>query len=299
MNRFSKRYGFDPRTNKEEVLEDAPETLRRLFAHQILLPLTYIDGDSRYANNEGRPLGIKSLYEEFCILCRTEPDESIWDSWQSWEVLRSEVQSAPWYHFYDLIELIAGHLKRRVPPSPFDELNEDFGFPKFREDLNALLQEEGIGWRLSEEGRLSRNRPAALNGRMQDAEKSLQDQFTAARAHYRKAVRYLYQHPVDAENSIKEIVSAVESAARVLYPGSSTLGAAIKLMRSDPLWSPGIVSTIEKFYAFASSEPAVRHGAPAESTLGLDEAELSLHMGIAMIRYLVGRSKNADGKATT
>jgi hypothetical protein len=47
-----------------------------------------------------------------------------------------------------------------------------------------------------------------------------------------------------------------------------------------------LVSTIEKFYAFASDEPGVRHGKNKESRLNIEDAELCVYMGVAILRYL-------------
>jgi len=44
---------------------------------------------------------------------------------------------------------------------------------------------------------------------------------------------------------------------------------------------------IEKFYAYASDEPAVRHGSAVNSSVQLADAEFCLHVGGAFLRYLI------------
>jgi hypothetical protein len=131
------------------------------------------------------------------------------------------------------------------------------------------------------------------------AESELQDGFEPAREHYRKSHRFLFEHPVDPENSIKEIVSAVESVARTLFPKANTLGAAIKEMQRTQFCSPMLLSMIEKFYGYASSEPAVRHGAAVSSRVERIDAELCFHTAIAIIRYLIERQRMIDDPGST
>jgi hypothetical protein len=119
------------------------------------------------------------------------------------------------------------------------------------------------------------------------SEALLTDRFDTARAHYQKALTYLHQHPIDEANSIKEIVSALESVARVLYPRASTLGDAVKLMRKDARYAPQFVDALEKLYAFSNATPMVRHGHAKAGKPVLQEAELALFMGAAFIRYLI------------
>lgn len=287
--RFSKRYGYDPDQPQEPILEGAPSHARLAYSRIALGPLLFIDGDSRYPNDENKPIGIKALYEDLAAICRAEGSDAIWDSWQCHDILIGEIGAIPWYHFYDVVEHVGQQLIRQQSDDPFSELPQEFSFEIYRERVNRVFEDADIGWRLAPDGSLVRFRPAALERRMNATEADLTDDFEPARAHYRKAVRYLYERPLDPENSVKEIVSAVESAARVLYPGSSTLGTAVKAMRAEARLPAGLVSTIEKYYAFASGAPAVRHGSPHKSTLRLEEAELSLHIGIAIIRYLVSR----------
>ena len=294
-SRFSRRYGFDPKRPKEGILEDAPTHTRSAFIQAILRPLLYVDQDKRYRNPDDRPLGIKSMYEAFQILRRAEISEAIWDSWHCGDVFDEEVMRAEWYHFYDLVELTGAKLIRLQPDNPFEDLPEEYGFDTYRNRVNDLFEEDRILWRLDENSNLLRLRPTSLERRMRETDEKLSDAFEPARSHYKKAVRYLHEHPLDPENAVKEMVSCVESAARILYPGSKTLGDAVKKMRAERVLPPGLLSTVEKYYGFASAEPAVRHGGPRASRIGLNEAELSVHIGIALVRYLVSRERETRG----
>ena len=49
----------------------------------------------------------------------------------------------------------------------------------------------------------------------------------------------------------------------------------------------------EKFYAYACDEPAVRHGASVPSRVQMNDAEFSLHLGAALIRYMIAMYKKS------
>src|SRR5262249_52766935 len=115
--------------------------------------------------------------------------------------------------------------------------------------------------------------------------------FEPARVHYRKACRYVLQHPADPENAIKEVVSAVESVGRELHPGTATLGDVIKQMKKTRALPALLISMMEKFYAYASDEPAVRHGSSVGSSVQMADAEFCLHVGGAFLRYLIETDK--------
>ena len=254
----------------------------------MLNDLWHIDMDTRHSNEEGRPLGVKRLHEKFCSTIRVETEETFYDSWYAGDELAGHLKGCEWYQFYDFVELVARELKTAEERHVFDtDWLERFGFENYRRKVNDLFVQERIGWRLNGRGELVRELPAVLQKRVEAAEQRLVDEYSPAREHYRKAHKFLVERPADPENTIKEIVSAVESVARVAFPRASTLGDALKEMRKANEAPRGLISVVEKFYAFASAEPAVRHGAPVSSSIQLLDAELAFHIGIALIRYLV------------
>jgi hypothetical protein len=85
----------------------------------------------------------------------------------------------------------------------------------------------------------------------------------------------------------------VESLERILYPTATTLGDVVKEMRKENVLPQQLISMIEKFYAYACAEPAVRHGAPVPSKVIIDDAEFCLHTGAAVMNYLIAYSKRA------
>ena len=118
------------------------------------------------------------------------------------------------------------------------------------------------------------------------------NKFEPAHQHFRKAIRYLREPPLDPENSIKEIVSTLESVGKIVYSNSTTLGDVVKEMRKAKTLPRHLITVIEKFYAYACDEPAVRHGGSVSSKVMLDDAEFCLHLGAALTQYLISSGRD-------
>lgn len=283
MEIFSRRHQYDPQIPRDPVIKDAPKVLRLEYYKKVLILLTYIDGDSRYSRDK-RPLGIKELCEELCLLFHEEPSDNLWDSWFCTEELKGLIMSSPWYHFFDAIEYIGQKLIKIEQDESLD-LNPKLSFGFYKEITNGVLANNFVVWRINNSGVLEREIPKELQKDLRQIEKILETNFSVALSHIRKARRFVLNRPLDPENAIKEAISAVESYGRALYPGTSTLGDVVKKLRKTP-FSPLMVIIIEKFYAFASSEPGVRHGGTVSSRISLADADFCLYVAVALIGYL-------------
>jgi len=197
------------------------------------------------------------------------------------------VRDGAWFTFYDFVEHVGKGLLAAQRSEKSSEWLSKYGFEGYRAKVNDLFAEDNIGWRLAESSELSREIPGPLSSRLERGAALLSGSFAPARRHYLKAARYVSTHHLDPENAIKEITSAVESVGRVFYANAATLGDVVKEMRREGSWPTALVALIEKFYVYASSEPAVRHGAPVSSSVVLSDAEFSLHVGVAIIRYII------------
>jgi len=233
------------------------------------------------------PLRPGYLYHQLCLILRKRP-ERYESTDHCWDILASLLLSCEWFEFYDAVEQIGEELQEVESRPVGDDYRESYGYGTYARAVNALLAEENVGWRLDGHGDLVRQTPAAVQRPLDRAAEDLSD-FAAARQHFIKARRFVHHHPIDAENGIKEIVSALESVGKTLYPGTATLGDVVKAMRSEKALPPQLIAMIERFYAYASSEPAVRHGASVPSRVLLADAEFALHVGTATIRYLLAR----------
>jgi hypothetical protein len=275
MTRFSRRFGYDPNIPKQPIFEDAPQSLRTGYLNDVLKDC---------AVPMQSPLHPVKLGERLYGLLRTDIDSDLYRI--PWDWLKSMVREVQWFIFYDFVEIVGKELREC-------ELSRDavwlkiYGFATYRSKVNNLFSEDGIGWRLSEDCQLVRDIPKPLSSRMSEISEALKDDNQAARAHYGKAILYATGIHADPENAIKEITSAVESIGIRFYPNASTLGDVVKEMRKEAQLPQQLVSMIDKFYAYASSEPAVRHGGAVPSRVVLADAEFCLHVGGALIRYLL------------
>ncbi len=295
MPKFSSRFNYDPRIPKETILEDAPEVLRIAYLNSILEPLTFTHPSE---NDDGRPLQTPRLSKQFCGLARREiPDFP--DFTSHWDDLKDLVKEGAWFNFYDFVEHVGKMLTTEQNGVQAVAWLAEFGFDAYREKVNELFAEDRIGWRLNESSVLVREIPKSLSARLEATSARLVDDFAPAKEHYLKSLRYVSARPLDAENAIKEITSAVESVGRVFYPQAQTLGDVAKEMKRSGLCPPALIALIEKFYGYASSEPAVRHGAPISSRVSLADAEFCLHVGVALIRYILERHNSQKKNPTT
>jgi hypothetical protein len=291
MSRFSLKHNYDTKIGKEPITEDCPEWTRITFI-SILEPLTYVDHNTRNNNYKEPPIGIKSIIKKICKICREEMQDEEWDSWHCQENLFHRLKTMEWYYFYDSIELISKEILE-LEDNHFleDEWIQKFGFKKFQNEINQLFNEDNIVWRLNNKGELTREIPNVLSKTVNKTENELKDSFEPARQHYKKALKYIYTYPIDPENGIKEIISAIESIGRSIFTSTRTLGDVIKELRKINDYPKELITIIEKFYLFTNKSPGVRHGASNPSKLDIDDAELSLHLGVSIIRYLIKKEK--------
>lgn len=277
---FSKRFGYSS-VKDDETLESAPAWLRKSYETKVLDTFVNRGG---YGVTSSALLDAWKIEWDLIVYLRlnAEPDQErlfIYDF----------LEYCEWYNFYDFVEFIA--IKLREIEN--DDSDKEYGFVAYRNAVNKHFSSANVGWRMNENGRLKRETTKALDNKLQAIENQLTDEFEPAREHYKKAVRYLNDRPLDPENSIKEIVSAIESAGRVVYPDANTLGDVVKELRKFNLMPKHLITVVEKFYAYACDEPAVRHGAPVGSRVLLDDAEFAMHLGAALIRYLISAHKRS------
>ena len=265
--RFSARLEAS-KGNRNVILEDAPRATRIGYIKGILN--SFVGAGGGYRQKQKEPLDISDTHTAFIALIRDEAESWDYDNESAWGALSQHLKVCVWTEFYDFVEMLGSLLIKKEADSPFDEPEH---FKNYQTKVNALFQEDGIGWSLNDKAELYRQVPKALSNRINGTETLLTDNFDTARIHYQKALAYLHQHPIDEANSIKEIVSALESVARVLFPKAKTLGDAVKLLRKDTKYAPLFVDTLEKLYTYSNVTPLIRHGHSKVGRPKLAEAE--------------------------
>lgn len=278
--RFSARFQAS-KGKRSQVLEDAPRPTRIGYIKGILA--TFVGTNNGFYPRK-EPLDTSEIHQAFVALIRDESDPWDYDNESAWGALTHHLKECEWTEFYDFVELLGALLIKKAEDGPFDD--PDY-FKEYQTKVNTLFLEDGIGWNLNDKSELYRQVHQSLSKKIAASEARLSDRFETARVHYQKALTYLHQHPIDEANSIKEIVSALESVARVIHPKASTLGDAVKLMRKDGKYALHLVDALEKIYVYSNATPLVRHGHTSAGRPLLPEAELVLFVGAAFIRYLI------------
>lgn len=120
------------------------------------------------------------------------------------------------------------------------------------------------------------------------ANESLQDELVPVRSQWLKAKNFTFGSTPDFENAIKESVSSIESALRILTGRpKGTLGDLLK----DAQLDKDVERLVSQAYGYASNRDGVRHGGTLPSTLTKAEAEFFLNFAAASITYLAARAK--------
>lgn len=291
--KFSHRHGYDPEFINKTFRNDAPKWVRKLYFKKILERLVY---DAMSLIPENKPVPVYDLINEILVMDDEEPDDYYLNNTPAMEVLRNLVMNIPWYRFYDTVEAVAERIIDIDDEDNFSQSrkNESFSFSAYRQRVNELFSEYNVDWKMNESGQLELPLPPFLEEKVKSTEERLADQFAPARMHFRKARAFALGSHRDAENSIKESISAIESICKTFYPDASTLGDALKMMKKDRSVSRLLIDVVEKFYAYANAEPAVRHGSNKDSGVLEYDAELALHFAAAFIRTLIVRRKETN-----
>jgi len=278
--KFSSRYKAS-QGNRDLIFDDVPRETRIGFYKVILTKFV------KETNQRTKPGAIDcfEIHKDFCALIRDEKDPWDYDEQSLWEALVWHLKECEWVEFLDFVEMLGKKLLE-WDDNPFVQENEQL-FGDYQSLSNALFEEDGIGWRINDRGELIRHVPKFLMENIKAAEKQLTDHFESARNHYIKAKAYLFNPPLDPANSIKEMVSALESVGRTLFPSCSTLGDVIKSLKKEEKSPKLLLDAYEKLYAYTNDTPAVRHGHPTHRSIEMSEAELFLLTGVAFIRYLI------------
>lgn len=155
-----------------------------------------------------------------------------------------------WYKIYDLIE--------HVLPSITDFGAEEGN--KFQLEINNILVKEKSGYRLIAGKFTPITNPTEI-GTIKEALS-----FTAlegVNGHLTKALSFFAdREKPDYANSIKEVISAIESFVKTLSKSKKgTLGQQLKNLDFKLELNPLIITSIEKLYAYSNDKNGIRHAA--------------------------------------
>ncbi len=287
-NRTRRRFSARLATPREPILDDAPASLRLGYVKIVLPPYLGETNTPRHFRKE--PLDTYETHEIFLARCRIDAEPHDWAESSSWQALTSHLKQCEWSLFFDFVELIAELLIEKDDSIPFDS---DVQFSAYRTQVNILLGEENIGWQMDADGEL-RRKTQAMKSAIVATDTALKKPYAIARQHYKRGLAALFSHPMDEATAIREVISALESAAKVIVPRTKTLGTAVIELRKDPRYNRWGLDIIEKLYTYSNNAAFVRHGQRNGDPPHRTEAEMVFQTSLAMICYLIEMAGTED-----
>ena len=202
-------------------------------------------------------------------------------------LLAIKLGDTKWDFVFDFIERILDDLEPDMGGNLAALKNE------FQNDINILFRTERMLYSIKE-GRISPQLPSEVEI-LETNVLSISAQRVAGRAvvqHLEKARNLLCQRPEpDLENCIKELVSALESTAKILSRDDRMKLRKFldsKLCR-DVLHS-AVRDLIKKFYGFASEECGIRHGSGSvQGKVGIEDVIFSYYQALSGIELLLAK----------
>ncbi len=275
---FSQRQGLTP-SLKELQLEYIDDELRiRLWNCLTVFYWDRFDQQTflsiHGSNMEGL---ITQLWHSFFKL----PIQDIPDKYYHIvDFIREQYEQWSWFRVYDFIESV-------IARSDYQTTHR-FA-TGFAAACNVVLQEENGGYRIVD-GRVT---PITSTAEIASIEQTLAEAeaFPGVRAHLSAALRMLSDRgQPDFRNSIKESISAVESACKVLVGDEpATLGAALNKLEEHTSIHGALKSGFSKLYGYTSDADGIRHAMLEEPTVTFSDAKFMLVACSGFVNYLIGK----------
>jgi hypothetical protein len=196
------------------------------------------------------------------------------------KAIRDWFFKADWWQVYNFLEFLIAEFDR--PPFGTDHA--------FSERISFFLEREKSGYRILSHQFVAITDPIELSAVSEAASSSAK--FAGAREHMRASIGLFSRKPkADYRNSIKEAISAVEAAARVVTGSpKATLGDALKVLSSKIAIHPAMKDGMNKLYGYTSDEGGIRHALLEESNIDEAEAKFMIVTCSAFVNFCVQRS---------
>jgi hypothetical protein len=274
--RFSERHGFvEPREALQIGRLDKP-TRNRLINYAIVSYLKhsvafYLTDDARFT--------FARLIDEFF---KSSIDLATDNGDVASKMLIKWANDCDWYSLLDLLEFLA-QLDR--------EEKKGLGRrgKRFAAGCNQIFESEKVGYRFVREQVV----PIVAENELATVEEALdsEDEFSGVRTHISRALElYSDRRNPDYRNAIKEAISAVESACKVISKKErATLTDALKVIEVKHNVHPALREALIKLYGYTSDKQGIRHALIEDTVVDHAEAKLMLVGCSAFCNYLVER----------
>ena len=205
-----------------------------------------------------------------------ETVDSIPTSWpDALTVIKDYFFRCQWYEVYDSIEFVSG-------------MSLGFDRGHFMNACNVLFESEMSAYRFVDH----RIVQMTSEEEIVEIEAALADDssYYPVVQHLRTALDLLSdRESPDYRNSIKESISAVESACNITTGSKATLGQALKALDDKTKVHPALRNAFSSLYGYTSDADGIRHGLLEEANLDFADAKFMLVVCSAFTNYL--RSK--------
>jgi hypothetical protein len=197
--------------------------------------------------------------------------------------IRDYFFEAPWHDVYDFIEFMA-----RVDPALTNG---------FRRACNDVLERHMSAYRFVE-GRITEITSEAEIAEIEGALSAAAGTLPGVQTHLRAALEHLSDRATpDYRNSIKESISAVESAANaVAGTTGETLGSILRQLKPTLGLHPALEGAFSKMYGDTSDAQGIRHALLEEPSLSAEDAKFMLVSCSAFVNYLIAKAAKAGIK---
>lgn len=203
--------------------------------------------------------------------------------------MKSWYENADWCECYDLIQFFSDFQGIRGGNDTYSALR--FSSERFIVAVNVVLEAEKSAYRFV---------GPILSEITDDAEIAeieaafeAQEKYSGAKAHIRLALRkYSDRDNPDYRNSVKESISAVESALSAFNGAKSkNLPAALgEAEKQGMVIHPALRNGISSIYGWTSDEEGVRHGLLEDTgAVSEHEARLMLVLCAAFVNYIASK----------
>lgn len=272
MSNFSQRYGYSP-IEKAFQRESIDSALRTKLWNILKLTIwdLYDHHNFKYHQDSQRILHlVQRLWFHYFNRDLDDLPSFIGEYRQPgvYDFLKEYFFKCEWYEVYDFLEEIANDKSNLVSKKTQDWINSTL------EEYNAAYR--FVGTEIAE---------ITDKNEIEAIESALSNVDTPVRAHLDTALHlFSNKETPDYRNSVKESISAVEAACRLVTDNSTaTLGDALKHVKN---LHPAMSQAFSRLYGYTNDASGIRHSLTEETTITYADAKFMLVACSAFVSYL-------------
>lgn len=287
MTTFSQRKGLKPVKSVMQI--DAMDAdLRNSLWNALTI---YLWEQVRGGDLDWNDSFIRKDLEVVWNLYFKRPLDTLNDRWSvTYKELREYFFICKWYEIYDFVEFLSNN--SQVARNPYLRRNT---YGNFESYCNSILEREVSGYRFVG-GKITQ---ITSETEISEIEKALDSPLEQVNIHLKTALDLLSNRKApDYRNSIKESISAVEAACKLIAnKDKATLDEALKTIVSKVDLHPALQLAFSKLYGYTNDADGIRHALLGETNLSFEDAKFMLVSCSAFVNYLVSKAGKAGIKS--